>query len=320
MVGSQVRPEIERPLTIAVDALLEGLIDYAGLFPPAGEDMRRALENYASYAQGPDRRALGRFIVPIARLAELEDQAGDLMPRGKRADPWRLSVLVAEDIAAAVEEMSLFNRAHASGSRQGRAVIDVVEMKATSPDDIGYQRRELPPEITAYFEIPLSGDLPGLLSAISDLQVRAKVRTGGVTPDAFPPADKLTEFILACRSAGAAFKATAGLHHPVRADYRLTYEPESPKGLMYGFLNVFLAAALVYSGEGEDICRGVLEESDPSAFTFDDSGIRWRDKIATAAQIAAARSAFAIAFGSCSFREPVDELAALTRNARSTTK
>jgi len=320
MVGSQVRPEIERPLTKAVDALLEGLIDYAGLFPPAGEDMRRALENFASYAKGPDRRVLGRFIVPIARLAELEDQAGDLMPRGKRVDPWRLSVLVAEDIAAAVEEMSRFNRTHSSGSRQGRALIDVVEMKATSPDDIAYQRRDLSPEFTAYFEIPLSGDLPALLGAIAKLQVRAKVRTGGVTPDAFPSADKLTEFIVACRVAGAPFKATAGLHHPVRADYRLTYEPESPRGLMYGFLNVFLAAVLVYSGEGEDTCRGVLEERDPSAFAFGDSGIRWRDKIATAAQIAAARSAFAIAFGSCSFREPVDELAALTRDARATTK
>ena len=307
-------------MTKAVDALLKGLIDYAGLFPPAGEDMRRALENYASYAKGPDRSALGRFIVPIARLTELQNQGRDLMPRGKRADPWRLSVLVPADIGAAAEEMSRFNRDHASGSRHGRAVIDAVEMKATDAEEIGHQRRALPSELTAYFEIPLTGDMPTLLAAVSRIDARAKVRTGGVTPDAFPSAESLTEFIIGCAQAKVAFKATAGLHHPVRSDYRLTYEPNSPRGTMYGFLNVFLGAVLVYSGEGHETCQAVLEENDPSTLSFDGTGIRWRDRVVTAGQIAAARSKFAIAFGSCSFREPVDELAALTRNARPTSK
>jgi hypothetical protein len=193
-------------------------------------------------------------------------------------------------------------------------------MKATTPDQIGYQRRELPSELTTYFEIPLSGDVPALLAAISKFDARAKVRTGGVTPDAFPSPESLTEFIVGCAQAKVAFKATAGLHHPVRGDYRLTYETDSSKASMYGFLNVFLAAVLAHSGEDDETCQAMVEESDPSTFAFEDSGIRWRDKFATAGQIAAARSEFAIAFGSCSFREPVDELAALTRNARSTNK
>lgn len=320
MVWTQVRPETERPLTEAVDALLEGLIDYAGLFPPAGEDMRTALENYASYAKGPDRRALGRFIVPITSLAELEKQGSDLIPQGGGDQPWRLSVLVADDIAAAAEKMSRFNQDHASGSREGRAVIDVVEMKATTPDEIAKQRRALSPEFTAYFEIPLSGDMSALLSAMSKLDARAKVRTGGVTVEAFPSADMLSQFIAACAKAGVPFKATAGLHHPVRNDYRLTYESNAPKGTMYGFLNVFLASVLVYAGEDEATCKAVLEESDASTFSFEDAAIRWRDKVAGTDQIAAARSEFAIAFGSCSFREPVDELAALTRTARTANK
>ena len=45
------------------DALLNGLIDYAGLFPPAGEDMRTAVHNYADYLRSPDRSAPGRFVV-----------------------------------------------------------------------------------------------------------------------------------------------------------------------------------------------------------------------------------------------------------------
>jgi len=106
----------------------------------------------------------------------------------------------------------------------------------------------------------------------------------------------------------------------VCGEYRVTYEPDAARTHMFGFLNVFVAAALVYAGEGEDTCVAVLKENAPSAFTFNDDAIAWRDKRLTTGQIAAARSEFAIAFGSCSFREPVDELAILTRTARATNK
>ena len=300
----------------SVDALLHGLIDYAGLFPPASEDMRRALENYAAYFEGADRDALGRFIVPISRLGELEQAGSDLMPRGKRAAPWRLSVLVAEDVRSASEEMQRFNRAHSAGSKKGNAVVDVVEMKATTPEEIEHQRRDLALSITPYFEIPLTGDVNPLVATMASERARAKMRTGGVTPESFPRAQSIVDFILACQRNGVAFKATAGLHHPVRGDYRLTYEADAVKGRMYGFLNVFYAAILLYSGDSEDAALSVLEETDPSAFVFEDDAILWRDKRVTAGQVAAARSGFAIAFGSCSFREPVDELAVLTTNAR----
>jgi hypothetical protein len=302
----------------SVDALLAGLVDYAGLFPPASEDMRPALESYASYFQGPDRTALGRFIVPIARVKELEEAGGDLMPRGSRAAPWRLSVLAAEDVRAASEEMQKFNCRHSSESRDGHAVIDVVELKASTVDEIGHQRQDLPPAFTPYFEIPISGDVSPLVKAIAQVGARAKVRTGGVTPEAFPRAEAIIRFIAACQQQAVPFKATAGLHHPIRGEYRLTYEPGGPTGMMYGFMNVFLAAALLYAGESEDTALAALEESDASAFQFADDAIQWRGKRIGAELILAARSEFAISFGSCSFREPVEELAHLTRRARST--
>ena len=302
----------------SVDALVAGLVDYAGLFPPASEDMRPALESYASYFQGPDRTALGRFIVPISRVKELEEAGGDLMPRGSRTAPWRLSVLVAEDVRAASEEMQKFNCRHSSESKGGRAVIDVAELKASTVDEIGHQRRDLQPEFTPYFEIPITGDVSPLVKAIAQVGARAKVRTGGVTPEAFPPAEAVIRFITACQREAVPFKATAGLHHPIRGEYRLTYEPGGPSGMMYGFLNVFLAAALLYGGETEPTALAALEESDPSAFPFADDAIQWRGKRIGAEQILAARSEFAISFGSCSFREPVEELAHLTRRAGST--
>ncbi|HMJ17025.1 MAG TPA: hypothetical protein VK478_01440 [Gemmatimonadaceae bacterium] len=296
----------------AVDALLAGLVDYAGLFPPSSEDMREALENYASYLASEDRPALGRFIVPVSRLKELEDAGGSLMPHGGGEEPWRLSVLVAGDVHAAAEEMMSFNSRHQSGSNEGNAVIDVAELKAGSPDEIARQSAELPDSFTRYFEIPIAGDVAPLVQAIARAGARAKIRTGGVTPQTIPPGDQVISFIAACRREKVPFKATAGLHHPIRGSYKLTYEPNSPVGTMFGFLNVFVAAALIYSGESRETALAALQESDPSAFTFEDDSIVWRDKRITADQAAASRREFAISFGSCSFREPIDELAPLS--------
>lgn len=301
----------------SVDALLSGLVDYAGLFPPASEDMREALENYASYRDGNDRAALGRFIVPLSRLKELENVGRELMPRGSGAEPWRLSVLVGEDVHAAGAEMLRFNCNHHGGSKDGHAVIDVAELKASTADDIERQRSELPASVTPYFEIPIRGDVSPLVKAIAREGARAKMRTGGVTPESIPPARDIIDFIAACRSEAVPFKATAGLHHPIRGAYRLTYQPDSAVGTMYGFLNVFIASALIYAGEGEGTAIAALEESDPHSFAFEDDAIVWRDRRITTRQIEASRQELAISFGSCSFREPIDELSPLTHRARS---
>ena len=300
----------------AVDALLSGLVDYAGLFPPASEGMREAVENYASYREGRDQLALGRFIVPLSRLKELDDAGRDLMPRSSASEPWRISVLIAENVRAAGDEMLTFNRRHSAGSSDGYALIDVAELKAPTPVDVARQRSELPGSFTAYFEIPTKGDVSPLVKAIARAGARAKVRTGGVTPESIPPAKEVIDFIIACRHDAVQFKATAGLHHPIRGSYRLTYEPNSPVGTMYGFLNVFVAATLIYAGERPATAIAALKESDRQAFAFEDDAIVWRGRRITTEQIEASRQDFANSFGSCSFREPIGELAALTSAMR----
>jgi hypothetical protein len=301
----------------AVDALLGGLVDYAGLFPPASEDMRTALENYASYREGDDRLSLGRFIVPLSRLTELEDAGRDLMRRGDAGEPWPLSVLVAGDARSAASTIADFNRRHGPGSKDGRAVIDVAELKAGTAEEIAKDRSQLTEPLIVYFEIPIKGDVSPLVKAIARAGARAKVRTGGVTLESIPPAAEVVEFISACKREGVAFKATAGLHHPIRGSYRLTYEPGSDVGTMYGFLNVFFSAALIYAGADKRTAIAVLEERDPMAFVFEDDAIVWRDRRITTEQIEASRRGFSTSFGSCSFREPVDELAAITNASRS---
>ena len=283
----------------AVRILLQSLIDYAGLFPPAGLDMDAAVRNYAAYRKGEDRWALGKFIVPASRLAEFERAAAPLV---EPTDPWPLSVLGGSDLNHDLA-MILEHRYHPT---RGLA-IESLETKAASTVEIDHATR-IPRDLATYIEIPIAAPPDNLLAAIRLVGGRAKVRTGGVKADLFPPSADVARFLVACAAARVPFKATAGLHHPVRCVRPLTYEKNSATGPMHGFLNVFLAAALVQGGMNAANAAQILEESDPNEFSFDDHGASWRDRRATRDALATSRSTFALSFGSCSFDEPIAEL------------
>ena len=139
----------------------------------------------------------------------------------------------------------------------------------------------------------------------------SKIRTGGITPEAIPSAETLADFLLRAAARRMPFKAAAGLHHPVRSSRPLTYAPDSPRAVMHGFLNVFIAAAFAWHGAGRELPVAILKEEEASAFDFGADEVRWRGHRLSAGQIAAARLEFAHSFGSCSFEEPVADLRAL---------
>lgn len=143
------------------------------------------------------------------------------------------------------------------------------------------------------------------LAPVKEAGAFAKIRTGGVVPESIPTVDQLTDFILRCAELLLPFKATAGLHHPIRASHPLTYEAGAPSAIMHGFINLFLAAAFAWAG-GQDI-HPLLSETDPGAFRFDDRA-HWRDRSLTADEVTDARHNFAHSFGSCSFTEPLESL------------
>jgi hypothetical protein len=164
-----------------------------------------------------------------------------------------------------------------------------------------------------FAEWPLAADPAPFVAAVRGTGVQAKFRTGGIVEDAFPDANVLLRHLAAVIAAGIPFKCTAGLHHPVRGQYRLTYEPGSAQGTMYGYLNVMLAAAALQQGLGLDTAREILVESAPEAFQFQGDSITWRDRRFTRPDLIHLRSAGFQSFGSCSFREPIDELATVSR-------
>lgn len=284
-------------------ALLDGLIDYAGLFPPAALPMPEAVRNYAAYRAGPDRWALGRFVVGAERLEEFERAAAG---RALPGDPWPLSVLVGDATAGEVAAARRFNLRHAA---PGDAVADVLEARASTAAAIAVLAAAAHPGFVLHVEVPLEPDPAPLLEALAAAGARAKIRTGGVTPDAIPAPSRVARFLAGCARLRLPFKATAGLHHPIRADYPLTYAPDAPRATMFGYLNVFLAAALLHAGGSEEDAARLLEETRLSAFTFGEHGVRWDGYQLSLADLAESRR-YALGIGSCSFDEPLADLAA----------
>lgn len=109
--------------------LLSGIIDYAGLFPPANLPLDEAIRNYARYRTEPESWMLARFVCPAKRLAELNTH------RSKLPEALNLSVL-GSDVASIDVECSpgsaLFNDSCALRLYRGperQVHVDAVELR-----------------------------------------------------------------------------------------------------------------------------------------------------------------------------------------------
>ena len=279
-----------------ITALLEGIVDYAGLFPPAALSLRETVANYAAYRAQPESWMLGRLILPLSRLDQFEPPADGA--------PWPLSVLATADLDADLKLIGHFNERFG----QDRARIEAIEIKAATTEEIDRLAGRIPADLACFVEIPIENDPAPLLRALAQAGIQAKVRTGGVTAEAIPSAPDLARFLVCCAAEDLPFKATAGLHHPLRSRQRLTYEAESPSATMHGFLNLFLAAAFAQTGMEAGEVTELLDEASPEAFRFEMDSVFWRDRMAVVAHVRNMRHLFALSFGSCSFVEPVAEL------------
>ena len=255
-------------MTDARRALFAGLIDDAGLFPPASLPMAAALESHLAARAGDERWILGRFLCPASRLDEL----GAALPTDETL---RLGIVLdTEELPA---------------STNGRIVVETLE---------GRDPR------ASFVEVPFDEHwADGVRAAVADVAERGtggmKIRCGGLTAEAFPSPGQVAFFLAECHAAGVPFKATAGLHHPIR------HVDAASNFTHHGFLNL-LAAAILAPGDAE----AILADDDPGAFAVDADGLRWRDRHAGPAVIERGRRFF-VGYGSCSFADPVEDLRAL---------
>ena len=252
-----------RDVTGARHALLAGLIDHAALFPPASLPMDAAIEVDRAARATPYAWMLHRFLVPASRLVELP---ADFDPA--------LGVVVDVD-----ELPPLSPQVEVLEARLERAAVVV-----------GAAAR-------VFLEVPAGDD--EALDAVVGHGAGAKVRCGGATSDMYPSPAELARFVCGCRDRGLAFKATAGLHHPLR------------EGILHGFLNLLAAAVLAHAGADERDLAEVLAEEDAAAFAVDDEAFAFYGHEFGAEQIAATREGLFTGYGSCSFSEPVEDLRGL---------
>lgn len=288
--------------TASARALLSGVVDFAGLFPPAALSMAAAVAEYRAAGAGAEAWMLGRFVVPAARLDELGAALSET-----RGDDWRVSAIVRDGQAEDVEAVRRFNEA--VGLHGAR--VDSVECKPSAIDHVDWLAATFPKTFEIYVEVAPGPDVKSWFEHIAVHGLRAKVRTGGVTADAFPAPRALAELLATAVAHGITLKATAGLHHAVRGAYRLTYEPDSASAPMYGYLNVLLAMTALASGASVAEAEALLQSTEADRLTFEADAVRWGAREFPAAVMAGVRAGGLVSFGSCSFREPAGEFIAL---------
>lgn len=309
-------PVRQPPVTdLAVRVLLDSIVDYAGLFPPASVSMATAVRNFAHYRASESGWMLGRFVCPASALEQFSRDAEMYLPRDAGAIGWQLSVTGSGDIVQDMAAIAAFNERHRVCFDESCATVDAYEVKVNNIEDVQRVHEQVPVTMCTYIEVPLSSDPTPIVEAVAAIGRRAKMRTGGITPDAFPRSEHVARFLIACAHTGVVAKATAGLHHPLRDAYRLTYEEQAPHAMMYGYINVFLATALVGSGAPMRDVVAMLEERDASHITFDTTQCHWsggsKQYSLDRAFLAQMRDRGLVSFGSCSFTEPVSETRAL---------
>jgi hypothetical protein len=234
--------------------VLERLIDHAAMFPPASMSLADGLAEDRQARDSPYGWLVGRFVVPAGKLAELP------------AERPALSVVLS-----GVDDVALLD---------GAAGVEAVELvlpsaRPASAELVAAYRALRPLDVETYFELVFDAgwrdDVPAAIGAVAAIGGRVKLRCGG----AFVPSIEQVGLVIACcRDAGVPFKATAGLHHPVR------------RGDEHGFLNLLAAATAPVGRIGT-----VLAQEDGAALEVEES----------------AREVF-VSFGSCSWREPVEGL------------
>lgn len=277
------------PLPAALPAAWRGLVDDAAIFPPGDVPLHEASAAHAERRHSPYADLVGTFVVrdtdvpllrgtPLALSVVLTGGAGNVA--GPAALGRKLHVAV-EGIEVALRDLDDL----AGNARRVVAAVD-----AARADGV------LDEHVPVYLELPAIDPSAGWLAAadvVAAAELRLKLRTGGLTADAFPTATTLASWIDAALDRETPYKCTAGLHHAVRHTGEDGFEH-------HGFLNVLLATRRAFNGAAAGEVVATLEDRDGASLAA----------AAATEDLDGARRWFT-SFGSCSVSEPLDDLIAL---------
>ena len=294
-------------------ALLAHSIDYAGMFPPCSLGLDSALRNQAEYVRSPDAWMLGAFVLPTEQF----DATRQLLSQFDSQHPLRVAALGPKTASADafLEELDDADAATRSLSRHNVDLISISHLEMSLPKDVDVaslnEARSMLGDLPVFWEAPpdrAEQTIALLAEFNSDADSPTfgyKLRTGGVTADAFPTSMQIAKALVTPATHQLPLKFTAGLHHPLR-QYR-----EEVQTKMHGFLNVLGAAVLAAEHRWDANQTAImLDDENPDSFSFADDFFAWREWRIDIKRLRYRRR-FVVSFGSCSFDEPRDDLRAL---------
>ena len=324
---------------------MNGLVDYAGLFPPADLPLDKAINEYFEQLKSDNSAMLSRFIIPISKLNDLDD----FIPLFSDIGSLRLSVLggggKTDDEYLSKIKQNITNINEYRGKHSDKIQIDVIECKmaTNSPSKSTIQEATTllnENELTHYHEFT---ELPDVginystnedesswdevivptVELISKMKgAGVKLRCGGVVKEAFPSVEQVAAMIQTCVLAKAPMKFTAGLHHPIR------HFADEYDEFMHGFINTFgagiFATTFPTPKNSQEKYRmfillsHMIADQNAENFSFSNDSMSWKvgDDRDTEFEIDAekienARKKGMISYGSCSFQDPIDDLTQL---------
>lgn len=314
---------------------LDGIIDYAGLFPPAALHPKEAVAEFLEQRTRPDLAWLfRRFVLPLSREQELRE-AFENQFRLSGSDhgivPVTLLLALPDDEAggcALLHKVEVMLKRHSLNSAeqaQMRARFDVELIEWQLPDLSSenswsgwpeFQTQLLSllerwPQLSLFVEqswAELSGPHSAqVVEKICSLRrqqtgIGLKIRTGGLVKSSVPPPYSFAELIHLLVRARLPFKCTAGLHGALReVSPRFGFE-------MHGFLNVAVAVAAAANGADVGALHSLLQASTRTEILTGVPGSKSSsDFSALKASLTKARELFP-SFGSCSVKEPYESL------------
>jgi hypothetical protein len=299
------------PAHASLRALLASSIDYAGMFPPCSLDLERALTNQAQYVRSKENWMLGAFVLPVDQFEAAKAMLSEFDPENRL----RISALgpKTENAGAFSQAISKVNGAIRTLSAFNSDLVTIDQLEMFLPADANIEllkeAQSLTGNLPAFWEAP-STHAEKTIALIAKLNSEKptfgfKLRTGGVTADAFPTSVQIAKVLRSAAMHQVPIKFTAGLHHPIR-QYR-----DEVRTKMHGFLNVFGAAVLAADHEwDEKQTSAMLDDEDAKSFQFENEVFSWRDWKIDLKRLKDRRK-LVISFGSCSFDEPCEDLRTL---------
>ncbi|MCU0372066.1 MAG: hypothetical protein MUE56_02330 [Ignavibacteria bacterium] len=323
--------------TSAFTAFMNRIIDYAGMFPPAGLNLEDAFRNYGGYIKSEDEWMLSRFVCTIKTFGNFFDgnnPARKIMDEHK-GDNWiKFTILLTggnspkefypslendlkllrkfreenfDSLSADSFEVKLPEELHTKSA--GKSTLKFLNESSLIFNDLGFYGCRM------FVEPPVNNDYRYIFEKLAETIAESdhdggnagfKLRTGGVTPELFPSPEQIACALNVCNLSKIEFKATAGLHHPVR------HYNDGVNTKMHGFLNVFGAGIFAYANYlNEREITEIINDENPHNFVFENDKFIWKDLTADTESIGNARSGFVTTFGSCSFDEPRGDLKTL---------